>query len=119
MRKTSLFLLSVLFSPSLLAAPMVEAFLGEQITVLDDQGGIQREVASASLGKQPLPVLQYNKDLDLVEVELAGQKVWLDPLQLRINPPLNMVKMPCEKLPTTLASDHKNNSTMGYGGCSE
>lgn len=119
MRKTSLFLLSVLFSHSLLAAPMVVAFLEDSVAVLDDQGEPQHDVARASLPKQPLPVLQYNKELDLVQVELSGQKVWLDTMQLRVNPPLNVVKMPCEKLSQSQAGDHTTNASLGYGGCSK
>lgn len=118
MRKTYLFLLSALFSHSLLAAPMVEAFLADPVAVLDDQGKPQRDVARASLPQQALPVLEYNKELDLVQVELAGQKVWLDTMDVRVNPPLNVVKLPCQKLPSNLADDHKNASTIGFGsGC--
>lgn len=119
MIKTSLFLLSALFSQSLFAAPVVDAFLTDPITVLDEQGKSQREVARSGLPKT-LPILQYNKDLDLVEVELAGQKVWLDTMDVRVSPPLNVVKLPCQKLSSSQADDHQNNSTIGFGaGCSK
>ncbi|MFB4391146.1 MULTISPECIES: hypothetical protein [unclassified Pseudomonas] len=118
MRTISLFLLSALFSHSLLAAPMVEAFLADPLEVLDEHGKLQRDVARASLPQQPIPVLDYNKEQDLVQLELAGQKVWVDTLQVRVNPPLNVVKLPCQKLPNNLSDDHKNNATIGFGsGC--
>ncbi|MBF8740403.1 MULTISPECIES: hypothetical protein [Pseudomonas] len=119
MNKASLFLMSALFSQSLLASPIVDAFLADPVTVLDDQGRLQREVARNGL-PQTLPVLQYNKELDLVQVELAGQKVWLDTMDVRVSPPLNVVKLPCQKLSSSQADDHQNNSTIGFGsGCSK
>jgi hypothetical protein len=121
MSKTFLLLFSLLFSHSLLAAgPMVDAFLQDPVPVLDDQGKSLRDVARANLPKQALPVLQYNKELDLVQVDLGSEKVWLDPMTVRVNPPLNVVKLPCQKLSSSLAEDHQNNSTIGFGaGCAK
>ncbi|AHD12226.1 hypothetical protein C163_00285 [Pseudomonas sp. FGI182] len=120
MSKTFLFLFSALFSHSLFAAPMIEAVIDDPLPVLDEQGKALRDVARSSLPKQAIEVLQWNKELDLVQVDLAGEKVWLDTMSVRVNPPLNIVTMPCQKLSTNLADDHQNNSTLGYGaGCAK
>ncbi|MDH0304051.1 MULTISPECIES: hypothetical protein [unclassified Pseudomonas] len=120
MSKTSLFLLSALFSHSLLAAPMVEAFLDDPVPVLDEQGRALGDRARSNLPKQAIPVLQYNKELDLVQVEVSGERVWLDTMTVRVNPPLNVVKLPCQKLSNTRPEDQQDNSTIGFGaGCSK
>ncbi|WP_336334966.1 hypothetical protein [Pseudomonas putida] len=120
MSKTFLFLFSALFSHSLLAAPMIEAFTDDPLPVLDEQGKPLRDIARNSLPRQAIEVLQWNKELDLVQVDLAGEKVWLDTMSVRVNPPLNIVTMPCQKLSTSLSDDHQNNSTLGYGaGCAK
>ena len=64
----------------------IKAFLADPVAVLDEQGKQQRELPKKDTPTQPVPVLQYNKALDLVQVELAGQKVWLDTMDLRIEP---------------------------------
>lgn len=114
-------LIAVLLSQSCAAAVAnVEAFLSDPISVLDDQGKVEREMARKDAPTQSLPVLQYNEALELVQVDLAGQKVWLDPIDLRINPPLKVVKMPCEKLSGSDKSAEKNHSTIGFGeGCNK
>ncbi|NIE75787.1 hypothetical protein F3J45_15200 [Pantoea sp. Ap-967] len=120
MSKPLLFLIAALFSPNLLATTAVEAFLEDPLPILDDQGKSIRDIASANLPKGSVPVLQYNKELDLVQVELSGEKVWLDPMTVRVNPPLNVVKLPCQKLSSSLPEDHQNNSTIGFGaGCAK
>ncbi|MNP79819.1 hypothetical protein D3C76_1777470 [compost metagenome] len=88
--------------------------------MLDEQGKPLRDIARNSLPKQAIEVLQWNKELDLVQVDLGGEKVWLDTMSVRVNPPLNIVTMPCQKLSTSLSDDHQNNSTLGYGaGCAK
>ncbi|MGF6693967.1 hypothetical protein M2318_004051 [Metapseudomonas resinovorans] len=120
MNKTCLFLLSALVShASLAATPTVEEFLADPVAVLDEQGKLEREVALSEVPPNPLPVLQYNEELELVQVELAGKKVWLDTMDLRLNPS-KLVKLPCQKMPTSQAQDQQNNSTIGFGaGCSK
>ncbi|BAU75767.1 hypothetical protein [Metapseudomonas furukawaii] len=120
MIRTSLLLLATLATQAALASPpVVEAFLADPVAVLDEQGKLQREVARQELPGQPLTVLQYNEDLELVQVELSGQKIWLDTVDLRLNPS-KIVKLPCQKLPTSQATDQHNNSTIGFGaGCSQ
>lgn len=118
MSKTSLSLLCALFSQSLFAASQVVGYLDDTVELLDDQGKVQRAVPSTSLPRQALPVLQYDKELDLVEVEVSGQKVWLDSMAVRVDPPLHVVDLPCEKLTRSQAEDQQNNSTIGFGaGC--
>ena len=120
MNKTCLFLLTALLSHTSLAATQtVEAFLADPVAVLDEQGKLEREVALSEIPPNPLPVLQYNEELELVQVELAGKKVWLDTMDLRLNPS-KVVKLPCQKMPTSQAQDQQNNSTIGFGaGCSK
>ena len=120
MNKTCLFLLAALLSHASQAATQtVEAFLADPVAVLDEQGKLEREVALSDIPPNPLPVLQYNEELELVQVELAGKKVWLDTMDLRLNPS-KVVKLPCQKLPTSQAQDQQNNSTIGFGaGCSK
>lgn len=98
----------------------VKAFLADPVAVLDEQGKQQRELAQKDAPAQPLPVLRYNKALDLVEVELTGQKVWLDTMDVRIEPPLNVVELPCQEMPKSLAKDSRNLSTISFGaGCNQ
>ncbi|WDY58126.1 hypothetical protein [Pseudomonas sp. PSKL.D1] len=120
MNKISLFLLSALFSQCMFAASMIEAYVDDPLPILDAQGKPLREITRANLPKQNLEVLQWNKELDLIQVDLAGEKVWLDTMSVRVNPPLYVSSMPCQKLSTSLAEDHQNNSTLGYGaGCAK
>ncbi|KAA0941255.1 hypothetical protein FQ186_27945 [Pseudomonas sp. ANT_H14] len=121
MNRTFIVLLVALFSQAVLAEThAIKAFLADPVAVLDEQGKQEREIAQKDTPKQPVPVLQYNKALDLVQVELAGQKVWLDTMDLRIDPPLNVVDLPCQMMPKSLAKDSHNNSTIGFGaGCNQ
>ncbi|MCH4878880.1 hypothetical protein EQV97_15995 [Pseudomonas sp. TMW22090] len=118
MTRSAVFLIAVLFSQAALSAtPTVEAFLADPVALLDEQGKFEREMALKDAPKNPLPVLQYNEALELVQVELAGKKVWLDTMDLRLNPS-KIVKLPCQKMPSSLAADSQNNSTIGFGaGC--
>ncbi len=120
MYKTSLFLCCALLSQSLFAANMVVGYLEDTVELLDDQGKIQREVPVANLPQQALPVLQYDQETDQVQVEVSGQKVWMDSMAVRVDPPLHVVELPCEKLTRSQAEDQQNNSTIGFGaGCSK
>jgi hypothetical protein len=114
-------LIAVLASQTCAAAVAnVEAFLADPVSILDEQGKVEREMPRKEAPAQPLPVLQYNEALELVQVDLAGRKVWLDPMDLRINPPLKVVKMPCERLNGSDKGLEKNHSTMGFGeGCNK
>ncbi|MGW7773079.1 hypothetical protein ACTWM0_09030 [Pseudomonas machongensis] len=119
MIKSSLLLLSLLVSQSVMATPepVVEAWLRKSVAVLDDQGKSLHQVDSSSLPKAP-KVLQYNKELDIIQVGLPEGDVWMDTMAVRVNPPLNIVKFPCQTLQSGYSDDHQNNSTIGYGaGC--
>ena len=69
------------------------------------------------LPQLPLPVLSTN-ELDLVEVQLDGRRVWLDRMDVRLNQGAE-VKMPCAKLASGTA-DRSSGATLGYGaGCAK
>ncbi|AIG04271.1 Uncharacterised protein [Pseudomonas fluorescens] len=121
MNRTLIVLLAALYSQGVLAEThVIKAFLADPVEVVDEQGKLQREIAHKDTPKQPVPVLQLNKALELVQVELAGQKVWLDTRDLRIEPPLHVMSLPCQQMPQSLVSDSRNNSTLGYGaGCNQ
>ncbi|MFC6339225.1 hypothetical protein GIR22_18835 [Pseudomonas sp. CCM 7891] len=121
MNRTLFVLLAALFSqPAWAETHSIKAFLADPVAVLDEQGKQQRDLPRKDAPTQPVPVLQYNQALDLVQVELAGQKVWLDTMDLRIEPPLNVVELPCDKLPKSQAKDSHNKSTIGFGaGCNQ
>ncbi|CAM3187063.1 MULTISPECIES: hypothetical protein [Pseudomonas] len=121
MTRIFIVLLVALYSQAVLAEThVIKAFLADPVEVVDEQGKLQREIARKDTPKQPIAVLQLNKALDLVQVELAGQKIWLDVGDLRIEPPLNVMELPCQQMPQSLASDTHNKSTLGYGaGCSQ
>jgi hypothetical protein len=118
MNRTAILLLTALFSQAALSAtPTVEAFLADPVALLDEQGKLERELPLKDVPTKPLPVLQYNEALELVQVELSGKKVWLDTMDLRLNPS-KLVKLPCQKMPSSQAADSQNNSTIGFGaGC--
>lgn len=118
MYKPAFLLLAALASQPALAADLtIEEFLADPIELLDEQGKFQRELPANELPPPPLPVLQYNDNLEFVQVELANQKVWLDTQDLRLNQS-KTVKLPCQKLPTSMTTDKQNNSTIGFGaGC--
>ncbi|CRM85653.1 hypothetical protein H097_00790 [Pseudomonas sp. FH4] len=121
MNRILIVLLAALYSQGVLAEThVIKEFLADPVEVVDEQGKLQREIARKDTPKQPVQVLQLNTDLELVLVELAGQKVWLDTRDLRIEPPLNVMSLPCQQMPQSLASDTHNKSTLGYGaGCSQ
>lgn len=121
MNRILIVLLASLFSQPLWAENhSIEEFLADPVAILDGQGKQERELPQKDAPTQPVPVLQYNKALELVQVELAGQKVWLDTMDVRIEPPLNVVDLPCQKMPKSLAKDSHNNSTIGFGaGCNQ
>ncbi|MBC3300183.1 hypothetical protein H0Z09_03520 [Pseudomonas sp. SWRI18] len=121
MNRSLVVLIAALFTQSAWAQTYsIKAFLADPVAVLDEQGKQQRELPQKQAPTQPVPVLQYNKALDLVQVELGGQKVWLDPMDLRIEPPLNVVDLPCQGLTKSQAKDSRNNSTIGFGaGCNQ
>ncbi|MHC8409027.1 hypothetical protein ACYZTR_02350 [Pseudomonas sp. Hz4] len=120
MTRTAALLLTALFSQAAWSAtPTVEAFLADPIALLDAQGKLERELPLKDAPKNALPVLQYNEALELVQIELAGQKVWLDTMDLRLNPS-KLVKLPCQKMPSSKIADSQNNSTIGFGaGCKQ
>jgi hypothetical protein len=121
MNRTLIVLLVALFSQGVWAeSQSIKAFLADPVAVLDEQGKQQRELAQKDAPTQAVPVLQYNKALELVQVELAGQKVWLDTMDVRIEPPLNVVELPCQEMPKSLAKDNRNLSTISFGaGCNQ
>jgi hypothetical protein len=121
MNRSLVVLLVALFAQSTWAQTQsIKAFLADPVAVLDEHGKQQGELPLKQAPAQPVPVLQYNKALDLVQVELAGQKVWLDTMDLRIEPPLNVVDLPCQGLTKSQAKDSRNNSTIGFGaGCNQ
>jgi hypothetical protein len=121
MFKRTVFVIALLSSQVCVAAAnTVEAFLADPVSVLDEQGKVLREIPRKDAPTRPLPVLQYNEGAELVQVDLNGQKVWLDPVDLRIKPPLKIVTMPCEKLNGSEKGAEKNHSTMGFGeGCNK
>jgi hypothetical protein len=121
MNRSLIVLLATLFTQGAWAEThSIKAFLADPVAVLDEQGKQQRELPKKDAPTQPVPVLQYNKALDLVQVELAGQKIWLDTMDLRIEPPLNVVDLPCQGLTKSQTKDSRNNSTIGFGaGCNQ
>lgn len=118
MNKTLALLFTLLFTQAAAAAQTVEAFLADPIAVLDQQGKLQREILRKDAPKVPLQVLSYNEALDLVQVDLNGQKVWFDALDLRLNP-TKVVKMGCLDMKAGQPESKENNSTIGYGGCKQ
>jgi len=120
MTRAAILLLSVMFSQlAWSATPTVEAFLADPIALLDEQGKLEREMPLKDAPKTALAVLQYNEALELVQVEMAGRKVWLDTMDLRLNPS-KLVKLPCQKMPGSKTADSQNNSTIGFGaGCNK
>lgn len=117
MNKTVALLFALLFSQAAAATTqVVEAFLADPVEILDNLGKHAGEMALKDAPKGPLPVLQYNESLDLVQVELAGKPVWLDTEDLRMNP-TKAVKLNCKEIPTGKAASKENPSSLGYGGC--
>ena len=121
MNRILIVLLAALYSQGVLAEThVIKEFLADPVEVVDEQGKLQREIARKDTPKQPVQVLKLNKELELVQVELAGQKVWLDTGDLRIEPPLNVVDLPCQGLTKSQTKDSRNNSTIGFGaGCNQ
>ena len=121
MNRILIVLLAALYSQGVLAEThVIQEFLADPVEVVDEQGKLQREIARKDTPKQPVQVLKLNKELELVQVELAGQKVWLDTGDLRIEPPFHVTELPCQLMPQSLAKDCNNKSTLGYGaGCNQ
>ena len=121
MNRILIVLLAALYSQGVLAEThVIKEFLVDPVEVVDEQGKLLREVARKDAPKQPLPVLQLNQALELIQVELAGQKVWLDTGDVRIEPPFHKTELPCQLMPQSLAKDTHNNSTLSYGaGCNQ
>ncbi|WP_338489190.1 hypothetical protein VRB78_01245 [Pseudomonas trivialis] len=121
MNRSLIVLLAALFTQGAWAQThTITAFLADPVTVLDEQGAPQRDLARKDTPTQPLTVLQYNSALEIVQVELAGQKVWLDTMDLRIEPPLKVVDLPCQGLTKSQAKSSRNHSTIGFGaGCNQ
>ena len=116
MTRSTFMLLAALFSPACLATT-VDAFLADPIALLDAQGAPLGELPLKDAPKQPLQVLNKNDKLELVQVELAGNKVWLDTLDLRLSDG-KVVTIPCESLSNSQKQDTQNASTIGFGsGC--
>ena len=121
MNRILIVLLAALYSQGVLSEThVIKEFLADPVEVVDEQGKLQREIARKDTPKQPVQVLKLNKELELVQVELAGQKVWLDTGDLRIEPPFHVTELPCQLMPQSLAKDSNNKSTLGYGaGCNQ
>lgn len=120
MIRTCLLLTGALLSQAALSqAITVERFVADPVAVLDAQGKLQGELATSTLPKPPLPVLQYNESLELVQVQLNGKMVWLDTQDVEMKPGKG-VKLPCAQLKSSQAADAQNNSTIGFGaGCNK
>ncbi|EIK94544.1 hypothetical protein PMM47T1_21673 [Pseudomonas sp. M47T1] len=116
MNKTIALFFALLFSQAAAATQVVEGFLADPVEILDSLGKHAGEMARKDAPKGPLPVLQYNESLDLVQVELAGKPVWLDTEDLRMNP-TKVVKLACKEVPIGKGEGKENPSSLGYGGC--
>ncbi len=107
---------SLIVSLDLQAASLaVIAIESEPLSLLDQHGKPLGNLTRDRLPALPLPVLATN-ELDLVEVQLEGKRVWLDRMDIRLNQG-EEVSMPCAKLASGTA-DRSNGATLGYGaGC--
>ncbi|KXJ30342.1 MULTISPECIES: hypothetical protein [Pseudomonas] len=105
-------------SLELQAAPLtVVAIESDPLSLLDPLGKPLGSLSRDRLPQLPLPVLSTN-ELDLVEVQLDGRRVWLDRMDVRLNQGAE-VKMPCAKLASGTA-DRSSGATLGYGaGCAK
>ena len=118
MTRSTFLLLAALCSPGVFAAT-VEAFEADPLTLLDAHGKSQGTLALKDAPKLPLPVLESNPNLELVQVELGGRKVWLDTMDLRLSEG-KIVTTPCERLSNSQKADTRNASTIGFGsGCNK
>lgn len=109
---------ALVISLELQAAPLaVVAIESDPLSMLDQYGKPLGNLSRDRLPALPLPVLATN-ELDLVEVQLQGQRVWLDRMDVRLNQG-EEVRMPCAKLASGTA-DRSSGATLGYGaGCNK
>ncbi|MBD8595871.1 MULTISPECIES: hypothetical protein [unclassified Pseudomonas] len=118
MTRITFLLLAALCSPSVLATT-VDAYEADPLTLLDEHGKSQGRLPVKDAPKPPLQVLATHPNLDQVQVELGGRKVWLDTMDLRLSEG-KIVTTPCESLPISQKADTRNASTIGFGsGCSK
>ena len=95
----------------------VVQYVSDPVALLDETGRLLRKQPRTELPATPLAALQWNEDLELVQVEIDGQRVWLDGVDVRLNEG-KTVPMPCARLPRGKAESATNLSTIGYGaGC--
>lgn len=120
MRKPLVLLFALLFGGISHATELtVEEYTSDPIALLDEQGRLLKKVSQAELPATPLLARQWNDDLELVQVEIAGQLVWLDGVDVRLSQG-KTVPMPCAALPRARAESATNLSTIGYGaGCAK
>ena len=109
----------LLSSTSYAAGLTVEQYTNDPIALLDAEGRLLKKVARSELPATALAAQQWNDDLELVQVEVAGQLVWLDGVDVRLSQG-KTVPMPCAALPKARAESATNLSTIGYGaGCAK
>ncbi|NKQ11940.1 hypothetical protein [Pseudomonas sp. SST3] len=118
MRKPLTLLCALLLSGAAHAAGLtVEEYTNDPIALLDETGRLLQRVPRAELPPTPLAAQQWNEDMELVQVEIAGRPVWLDGVDVRLSEG-KTVPMPCAALPRAKADGATNLSTIGYGaGC--
>jgi len=97
----------------------IKAFLADPVAVLDEQGKQQRELPKKTRRPNPSPCCSTTRRwiwcrLSWRSEGLAGHH------GLRIEPPLNVVDLPCQGLTKSQTKDSRNNSTIGFGaGCNQ
>ncbi|EXF45181.1 hypothetical protein BAY1663_02393 [Pseudomonas sp. BAY1663] len=118
MHKPFALLCGLLFSGIGHAAELaVVQYVSDPVALLDETGRLLHKQPRAELPPPPLAALQWNEELELVQVEIGGQRVWLDGVDVRLNEG-KTVPMPCARLPRGKAESATNLSTIGYGaGC--
>src|SRR5690606_25904148 len=97
----------------------VVQYVSDPVALLDETGRLLRKQPRTELPATPLAALQWNEDLELVQVEIDGQRVWSDGGDVRLRGGKG-VTIACARLPRGKAESASHLCTSGYGaGCAD
>ncbi len=114
LKKFFILLTAGLFSAVIYAQKplVIEGYGVDEVGVFDQQGNWVKDIASKKL-PAPLVPTAYNSDLEMVEVDVNGERFWLDTMDLQLNQRASTSKTCSSLHPSARSESSRSGVSMG------
>ncbi len=114
--KLYILLLSVFFSAIACAesAVIVKGYAVDNIGIYDEEGSWVRDIATKKL-PAPTTATAYDPELGLVRITVAGEQLWLDTMDLKLNKKPRVAWSCADISSSSQSADSTAGGVMGFG----